>query len=103
MSGFNLSTDEFAEGFKNNPEAIILDVRRPDEFEEGHLPGALNINVMSPDFSIQLDNLDHDKAYYVYCKSGGRSTSACLAMQSMGFTEVYNMVGGIMAWNGDVE
>ncbi len=98
----DLTPREFADGIQITPDAIILDVRKPDEFESGHLPGAVNINILGPDFHEQIEMLDTDKPYYVYCKSGGRSATACKYMNSQGFREVYNLLGGILAWHGEV-
>lgn len=95
----DLSPDEFAEGVRVNSNAQILDVRTEEEFSSGHLPGALNINIMGYDFEEQIEELDRHRPYYVYCRSGGRSSSAVKMMKNKGFDEVYNMVGGILAWN----
>ena len=98
-----LNPDQFAHSMQAHPKAILLDVRTPEEFESGHLPGALNINVQGLDFHEQIENLDPHNAYFVYCRSGGRSAAACRYMDSKGFEEVYNLKGGILAWEGDVE
>ena len=99
----DLRPKEFAESFRAHPKAVILDVRTPQEFGSGHLPGALNIDIHGYDFEEQIENLDKDKAYYVYCRSGGRSGAASRYMKSKGFPEVYNMLGGILAWEGELE
>jgi rhodanese-related sulfurtransferase len=99
----NLTPQEFAENFKNIPEAIILDVRTPEEFESGHLPGALNINIMGHEFHEMIDELDKNRTYFVYCKAGGRSSNACQYMHMQGFQNLNNMVGGILAWEGSIE
>jgi rhodanese-related sulfurtransferase len=98
----NLNPEEFAEGVKTHNDAIILDVRTPEEFGSGHLPGAVNINIQGEDFHEQVENLDPEKPYYVYCRSGARSSAACRFMQSKGFNEVYNLLGGILAWEGEL-
>lgn len=103
MGHTDLNAEEFGNAYKNSPGAILLDVRRPDEFEAGHLPGALNINIQGHEFHEQIEELDRDKDYFVYCHAGGRSAAACNFMQSLGFTKVHNMLGGITAWNGEVE
>jgi len=77
---------------------IILDVRSPEEFAEGHLAGAVNMNVLAPDFSAQLATLDRGKTYLVYCRTGNRSTKAVQAMERLGFRSVYHMVEGILGW-----
>lgn len=77
---------------------IILDVRTPEEFAEGHLTGAMNMNALAPDFAARLAALDRGKAYLVYCRSGNRSTKAVQAMERLGFRSVSHMVEGILGW-----
>jgi rhodanese-related sulfurtransferase len=84
-----------------NDNAVLLDVRTIEEFNEGHITGALNIDVFSPNFQAEVEKLDTSKDYYIVCRSGGRSMSAGGAMESMGFTKVTNMAGGMMAWMGE--
>ena len=102
MSGHkDVNPHDFAEGFKNAIDGVILDVRTPAEFGSGHLPGALNMDFNAWDFREQLETLDVNREYFVYCHAGGRSAMACKVMQTMGFTHTVNMLGGITAWNGD--
>jgi rhodanese-related sulfurtransferase len=77
----------------------ILDVRTPAEWEGGTIKGATKMNFFDKDFDKQLEKLDKTKPVYVYCKIGGRSGKAAKKMSKMGFTTVYNLVGGITAWN----
>ena len=77
----------------------ILDVRTPEEWEEGTIKGATKMDFFDNDFDHQLEKLDKTKPVYVYCKSGGRSGKAAKKMEKMGFTTVYNLLGGIGAWN----
>ncbi len=77
---------------------VILDVRTPEEFAEGHLLGAVNLNVLAPDFAARLAALDRGKTYLVYCRTGNRSTKAVQAMERLGFQSVYHMIEGIVAW-----
>jgi rhodanese-related sulfurtransferase len=102
MNPFDKNPDEFSSAFKNTPGAILIDVRRPDEYDSGHLPGAININIQSPDFTEQIENLSADGHYFIYCRSGARSSNACLQMQTLGYENVTNLYGGILAWNGEV-
>ncbi len=83
---------------QDNPDFIILDVRTPEEFSGGHIAGAVNLDVSSPDFQEQLDNLDKDKKYLVYCRTARRSAEAARIMKSTGFKEVYDLTGGIVQW-----
>jgi phage shock protein E len=73
----------------------VIDVRTPAEFAAGHIDGAVNINVESDTFNGQIDSLDKNATYAVYCHSGRRSTLATDAMAQAGFTKLYNLKGGI--------
>ena len=77
---------------------VILDVRTPEEFAEGHMTGAVNMNVLAPDFASRLGMLDRGKTYLVYCRTGNRSTRAVQAMERLGFQSVFHMVEGIVGW-----
>ncbi|MGA9596065.1 MAG: rhodanese-like domain-containing protein [Acidimicrobiia bacterium] len=77
---------------------LILDIRTPDEFAAGHIPGAINIDYYSPDFEQKLRTLDLQVPYVMYCNSGNRSANALPLMDSIGFQEVYELDGGIQAW-----
>lgn len=94
----NLSATEFAEKMKELPSAILLDVRTPEEFSKGHLQSAKNFDWNGNEFDKQIASLDKSKPAFVYCLSGGRSSSAAKKMRSEGFREVYEMEGGIMQW-----
>ena len=69
---------------------MIIDVRTPAEFAGGHLDGAVNIDIQSPDFAGQIAGLDRNGSYVVYCRSGNRSGMAMAQMLDMGFTDVSN-------------
>jgi phage shock protein E len=69
---------------------MIIDVRTPAEFSGGHLEGAVNIDIQSSDFASQIDDLDRNGSYVVYCRSGNRSGMAMAQMLDMGFTDVSN-------------
>lgn len=77
---------------------VILDVRTPEEFAEGHLSGAVNMNVLAPDFAARLATLERGKTYLVYCRTGNRSTKAVQAMERLGFRSLHHMFEGILAW-----
>ncbi len=83
---------------KGDPNFVILDVRTPQEFAQGHIAGAINIDFYAPDFRQQLDRLDRDKVYMVYCRSGNRSGQTISLMRAMGFRHVYEIRGGLRAW-----
>ena len=94
-----LSAEEFANKLKQTPDAIILDVRTPEEFSGGFIAEARNIDYNSSDFLTQIDQLDKTRPYFVYCLSGARSKNTANYMRSHGFSEVYDMKGGTMAWS----
>jgi rhodanese-related sulfurtransferase len=88
-------------GFRSKMDGenvVILDVRTPQETAQGVIEGALELNVNSPDFVQRIAELDKDKTYLVYCRSGRRSVTACNIMAEQGFTDLYNLLGGYLAW-----
>ncbi len=78
---------------------ILLDVRAPGEEVEGDIDGKQLIDFYEPDFVDQIGQLDRDKIYLIYCRSGNRSGQTCRLMAQMGFKKAYNLAGGIQAWN----
>ncbi len=78
--------------------AVILDVRTAEEYAEEHLPGAILLDYRSRDFAEKVAKLDKSKEYLVHCAGGGRSTQACTKMESLGFTNLVNLEGGLSAW-----
>lgn len=94
-----LSTEEFEKQLAKSGDAQLLDVRTPDEYGEGHLAKAANVDYKSPDFKEKIAKLDKSKPVYVYCLSGGRSAAAATALHESGFKEVYDMKGGYLKWN----
>jgi rhodanese-related sulfurtransferase len=97
----NLSNNEFKNGLQEE-NGVLIDVRTAEEYNAGYIDGADNIDIMSPDFQTKIQELDPNKAYYIYCRSGARSASACGAMFSWGFKNVNNLANGIIGWDGDV-
>ncbi|AEA46376.1 rhodanese-like domain-containing protein [Archaeoglobus veneficus] len=83
---------------KGNPDFVILDVRTPEEFSQGHIENAINVNYYSKTFENELNRLDKNKTYLVYCRTGHRSGLAVEVMKELGFKKVYNMMGGIAEW-----
>ncbi len=78
--------------------AVLIDVRTPEEYAEGHLEGALNLNWYDESFVQQLEGIDKDQKVYVYCKRGGRSASAAKLLDSLGYKKVIDLTGGYDAW-----
>jgi rhodanese-related sulfurtransferase len=93
----NISVADF-KLLKKERNTVILDVRGKSELSEGSIPGHRQINVMDGMFRSQIDKLDRSKNYLVYCRSGMRSRRACKIMGKMGFENINNLSGGIMAW-----
>jgi len=79
-----------AEPVEITADTVIIDVRTPGEFASGHLEGAVNIDIQSPDFAAQVMELDKDGEYFIYCRSGNRSGQAISQMDKMGFTDMTN-------------
>ena len=99
----NISQEQWWEDAQNDSNAVILDVRTEDEWNEGIIPGAINIDIYKGQgFIDSLEELDKSKTYYVYCRSGARSGNACNVMNQLGFEKAYNLSGGIMQWQGPV-
>lgn len=82
----------------SNPDFVIIDVRTPEEYASGHVEDAINMDFYAEDFDEQLNELDRDKIYLIYCRSGNRSGKALDKMEALGFRQVYNMLGGIANW-----
>lgn len=99
----DLTQDEWASELENDNNAIVLDVRTLAEVEQGIIPNAIHIDIyMGQGFVQELNKLDKTKNYYVYCRSGNRSRQACYIMDQMGFEKAYNLMGGIIDWNGEL-
>jgi rhodanese-related sulfurtransferase len=80
------------------PGLVVLDVRTPDEFAAGHLGGAVLVDFYDEDFPARVAALDRAPAYLVYCRSGARSAKTAELMAQLGFAEVSDLDGGILAW-----
>ena len=87
--------------YKNAAGAVLLDVRSPQEYREGHIPGSQNVPLQQLD-KVEEVTENKDTVLYVYCHSGARSKQAVSLLQAMGYTNVHN-IGGIAAYSGKVE
>ena len=87
----------------NLVNAVLLDVRTPEEYSLGHLEGSMNINWYDNDFKDKVAVLERSKTVYVYCKAGGRSAKAATMLREMGFKDVVNLEGGYDAVKGLTE
>jgi len=86
---------------QNNPDFVIIDVRTPEEFAEGHIENAINLDYYSETFRDELNKLARSKTYLIYCRSGKRSSNALNIMGELGFREAYNVLGGIIEWKAE--
>lgn len=97
----DLSPLVFQQTVENDPLAVIIDARTPGEYAEGHIQGAILMDVNNPvEFEKDVAKLDKNKHYYIYCRSGKRSLVAAHRLHNSGF-KVFNMKGGILAWQED--
>jgi len=83
---------------QGNISFIILDVRTASEFADGHIAGALNIDVNLASFRNEMEKLDNSDTYLVYCRTGNRSRNAIAIMREVGFTRIYHLKNGIVEW-----
>ena len=81
---------------------VLLDVRTPEEFAAGHVPGAVNIDVKNPNFEEEIQKLDTKKNYFIYCKSGVRAKLATEKMQEKGLKNAKNFKDGMSTYKGTV-
>jgi rhodanese-related sulfurtransferase len=86
------------ERLEGAPWFVILDVRTADEYAAGHIGGAVNIDYYSPSFAAEVGALDPGNTYLVYCRTGVRSAAAADIMVGQGFTDLYDLEGGIVGW-----
>jgi len=96
----NINASQFETLIKTQ-DGIILDVRTSQEFYSGHISEATNLDYYKDDFEEKLNIMRKDIPIYVYCRSGGRSKKAAGYMKNLGFSKVYNLIGGIGAWDAE--
>lgn len=87
--------------YQNTQGAVLLDVRTPQEYDEGHIPGSINIPLQTID-EAEAEIEDKDTKLFIYCHSGARSSQAAVLLEEMGYTKVNN-IGGIAQYKGEVE
>lgn len=83
---------------KTNDQILLIDVRTPEEFASGHIENSINIDYTADNFKDLIGELDTNQEVYVYCKVGGRSGRSAKILKDMGFKKVYDLKGGIIAW-----
>ena len=100
----NIDQNKWRSQLESEEDCLIIDVRTSEEFEELRLPNSINIDFYNPqDFMQELEKLDKNKVYYIYCRTGSRSANTCELMKEIGFAKTYNLLGGITDWEGEVE
>lgn len=92
------SAIEMVNDRKRDNNFVLLDIRTPEEFRQGHIMGAKNIDFYLPDFEDRVKELDKNTTYLVYCRSGNRSGHSMSIFKNNGFASVYDLEGGIGAW-----
>lgn len=97
----SVSPDELEQVISDNDNLVILDVRTPEEYSEGHIKDAVLIDFMGEDFQKQIENLDKSKTYAVYCKAGGRQQKASVEMEALGFGKILLLDGGMTSWTAE--
>jgi thioredoxin len=95
----SIAAVNFAEKIKTTPQAAIIDVRSPEEFAGQHIDNAINIDWNGDNFDGKIGKYEKSKPIFVYCMSGGRSKKAAEKLSELGFTQIYELQGGIMKWN----
>ena len=94
-----LSASAFANQIKLLPAGVIIDARTSQEFEKGHLNNSANYNVLAPEeFNRQIATLDKSTPVFVYCQSGKRSTVAADKLRAVGFSQIFELTGGMKEW-----
>ncbi len=93
----NVSAEDFSKIIKDG-KGQLVDIRTPQEYNAGHIKGAVMIDFYSPDFKNKMAGLDRNKPVYIYCRSGNRSSHAAIMLQQLGFKEIVNLKYGITDW-----
>ena len=94
-----LSMDQLGALIKDNPELQIVDVRTPEEYEQGAISESKLVDYRATDFKQKIQELEKDKPVLVYCARGGRSAKACAIMKELEFKELYDLDGGYTKWS----
>jgi len=98
----DLTQAQWTEQLSGDENAVIVDVRTEIEISEGYIPNALSMDIYNaPAFMEKAKQLDPEKSYYVYCRSGGRSAQACAVFRSIGINNTFNLLGGFSEWEGE--
>jgi len=96
----NINTSEWKDLIAKDENAVIIDCRSAMEWDEGIIEHSILIDLMNPQgFMQKVGELDKEKNYYIYCRSGVRSVTACQVLESIGIENTYNLLGGIFSWD----
>ena len=98
LSVRHVSVQEFKKLMETLNDEVVIDLRTPDEIDQGKIEGSIEIDFFSDGFEPAITALDRDKVYLLYCGSGGRSGETSELMSKLGFRKIYNMEGGFKAW-----
>ncbi|WP_040251578.1 rhodanese-like domain-containing protein [Psychroserpens mesophilus] len=99
----DLTQQEWKAKLEADNNALVLDVRTPEEVAQGIIPNAIHIDIFKGQgFIDEVQQLDKTKSYFIYCKAGARSGQACAVMNQLGFNKTYNLLGGFNEWQGEV-
>lgn len=93
-----VEAEKAAELVSSNPDLVILDIRTPEEFAEGHIEGAVNIDFKADTFAAQVGELDPGKPYLLHCRSGNRSGQSIPLFEGLNFEEIYHLDSGFNGW-----
>ncbi|MBC90843.1 MAG: rhodanese [Flavobacteriaceae bacterium] len=100
----DLSQKDWVSKLKEGKNNELLDVRSLEEYKNEHIPNSILLDINYPrEFMEKLESMDKNKSYFIYCRSGNRSSKACLIMNNMGFKNTFNLLGGILEWEGKLE
>lgn len=94
----DISVTDAANMIASTKDLVVLDIRSPEEFAEGHIEGAVNVDFRQANFAAELANLDKDQTYLLHCHSGGRSSKSIKILEELGFTDIAHMKQGIQGW-----
>ncbi len=94
----DIDVQEAANLLKQDATVVVLDIRTPQEFQQGHIAGAENIDFRGPEFREKIELLGPDKPYLVHCASGGRSTRSLSVFEELQFKQMYHLEAGINGW-----
>lgn len=98
----DLTQTEWSNQLAKDADAVIIDVRTDAEVAQGYIPLMKHLDIYNPaGFMDAVKQMDTSKNYYVYCRSGARSAQACAILNSLGFKNAYNLMGGFMEWQGE--